>query len=513
MTDDTKKIIVIVLASCLVIFAVLLGGIKVFDLDVPIVNPHNPELVLSYGNNEVNEEDDDPTNNMNFGRDRYTPAQDSVAKGEYANEIDYYLVDMRKSSTAVYTSEEEPNPEGSDPALLLAWALHADNVLTLPDGLVLLQRESKLPIGQRVDGAHKRILKNPADWDWTAGELLPILLDDPRNTYQVIEVTKYSNMMYMVYSGLGHRFPSVVVRENTIGTTGFDSDGNPIVLHALVITTPYGVFAVMLECGYQPFNLTYWPTPAVIIPATPTPTPTPSRDISQPEETSAAVRNISQGTATTVEQNTFREEEKTTTGGSSKRTGGGRSTITQEDDEKDSGAGTQARTGDTDYNQGDNQLSDGADENQNVRDVSTAVTGTSSSPAAYSGENLKPPVGSTVDRSQGFLDVAPADSSGNTGSGSSGSSNPVVREVLQESTLTEAIGEEATIQIEDQSVSPSTQNAGGGDSSDESYNYTAEVTQEETSQLTHVPTAESPVNVVKEDDGSNALNPEVAAPK
>lgn len=213
------------------------------------------DRIIHYFNNDVNA-DDIQTNNYNFGPNRYERAENAVKDG-------------KAESILAWTATNEATGDffdsiEVDPALCAAVALHMDESLELP--VKILEDEQDVLIGQRADAAHKHFLADQEYWD-RAIKLIKEFLGNSEITIE--QINSYTSAMYMWHNGLDGNKPSVIVRNTR------NAGGHMVVFN---LGKP-GIVKFRMECGYQPVDIPYWPTPDTPpIPDNPEPTPTPDPD-------------------------------------------------------------------------------------------------------------------------------------------------------------------------------------------------------------------------------------------
>ena len=197
------------------------------------------DIAVHYFNNDVNA-DDIGNNNYNFGPDRYKQATEAVEKKDADDIISYIATKDGKGdffeSIAV------------DPALCAAIALDMDESLNFPDEDKILIDEQDVVIGQRADAAHLHFLKDNTYWE-RAVKLIKERLTSGEITIE--KLTGYTSSMYQWHDHLEGNKPSVIVRNST------NSGGHFVQFD---LGKP-GVVKYRLECGYQPVDVEYWPTP------------------------------------------------------------------------------------------------------------------------------------------------------------------------------------------------------------------------------------------------------------
>ena len=195
------------------------------------------DRVVLYFNNEV-QDDGIANNNYNFGYDRKAEADKAVADGK-AQTVQEWIATNKGEGDFFYSISV-------DPALCAAVALHMDESLELPE--TILVDEQNVLIGQRADQAHLHFLKDQSYWD-RAQELIKKYLTS--GEIRIENLSDYTSAMYMWNNGLEGNKPSVIVRNTT------NAGGDMIVFD---LGKP-GIVKFRLQCGYQPVDIPYWPTP------------------------------------------------------------------------------------------------------------------------------------------------------------------------------------------------------------------------------------------------------------
>ena len=206
---------------------------------------------VRYFNNEIQADNDD-TNNYNFGYDRKAAADAAVKAGKSPSVVDWIA---RKDGTGDFFYSISV-----DPALCAAVALHMDETLAFDEKI--LCDEQSYRIGQRADKAHLHFLSDYAYWDRAIRLIRERLTSGSIDVVYIKKSPK--SMMYMLFNGLEGNKPSVIVR-NTTSSKGYVVEfdlGKP------------GKVRFRLNCGYQPIDLGYWPTPGPDPDPDPEPTPT-----------------------------------------------------------------------------------------------------------------------------------------------------------------------------------------------------------------------------------------------
>ena len=206
-----------------------------------------------YFNNLVNQDNDD-TNNYNFGYDRKVAADAAVKAGSCSSVVDWVA---KKDGTGDFFYSISV-----DPALCAAVALHMDESLSLPEKL--LKDEQNVLIGQRADAAHLHFLRDNRYWDATVDLIVRYLTSGSIEVQYIKNAPK--SMMYMHYNALEGNKPSVIVRSTQ------SSKGYVVVFN---LGKP-GSVRFRLNCGYQPIDVGYWPVPPIPVPPGPEPEPEPT---------------------------------------------------------------------------------------------------------------------------------------------------------------------------------------------------------------------------------------------
>lgn len=208
---------------------------------------------IVYYNDMVNE-DDIQTNNFNFGPNRKEWAEKAVKDGK-VKDIQSFIA--KNDGTGDFFDSIK-----HDPALCAAIALDMDETLAF-DEKILKDEQDEL-IGQRADAAHKHFLKDEAYWDRAINLITERLC---LGEISLKSIDTYTSSMYMYPDRIDGDRPSVIVRNTThSGGTFVQFDlGKP------------GLVKYRIECGYQPIDTDYWPTPDVPpVPDNPDPTPDPT---------------------------------------------------------------------------------------------------------------------------------------------------------------------------------------------------------------------------------------------
>ena len=212
---------------------------------------------IIYYNDMVNE-DDIGNNNFNFGPNRKEWAETAVKDGEAEDVLSFIA---KNDGTGDFFNSIQ-----HDPALCAAIALDMDETLAF-DEPILIDEQNEL-IGRRADAAHKHFLRDGEYWSRAIKLITERLC---LGEISLKKIDSYTSSMYMYPDQIDGNRPSVIVRNtNNSGGTFVQFDlGKP------------GIVKYRLECGYQPIDTPYWPTPN--IPPindnpTPTPDPTPEPD-------------------------------------------------------------------------------------------------------------------------------------------------------------------------------------------------------------------------------------------
>ena len=221
-------------------------------------------IEVHYFNDDVQDDGID-TNNYNFGPDRYGWATKAVEDGKAAKIVDYIAT---KEGTGDFFESIKV-----DPALCAAIALDMDERLAFDEKI--LTDEQDVVIGQRADAAHLHFLKDHAYWE-RAVKLITERLTSGEITIQ--EINTYTSSMYQWHNGLEGNKPAVIVRNS------HNSGGHFVQFN---LGKP-GVVRYRLECGYQPVDVEYWPTPdKPPIPDNPEPPTPPDEPELEPKDPDA----------------------------------------------------------------------------------------------------------------------------------------------------------------------------------------------------------------------------------
>lgn len=215
----------------------------------------NGDREIIYYNDMVNE-DDIGNNNFNFGPNRKEWAETAVKDGKAEDVLSFIA---KNDGTGDFFDSIQ-----HDPALCAAIALDMDETLAF-DEPILIDEQNEL-IGRRADAAHKHFLRDGEYWSRAIKLITERLC---LGEISLKKIDSYTSSMYMYPDQIDGNRPSVIVRNtNNSGGTFVQFDlGKP------------GIVKYRLECGYQPIDTPYWPTPDVPpIDDNPTPTPDPTPD-------------------------------------------------------------------------------------------------------------------------------------------------------------------------------------------------------------------------------------------
>ncbi len=258
----TRKSLVVPILSLLLIAVFLLGMSGAASSLITKVRAASNPVEFFYYNDMVNE-DDIGTNNFNFGPNRKVWAEEAIANGEAENVQDFIA---KSDGTGDFFDSIR-----NDPALLAAIALDMDETLNF-DEPILVDEQTVL-IGKRADEAHQHFLKDPEYWERAYNLVKERLL---LGEISLKDINSYTSSMYMYPDRLEGDKPSVIVRDSQhAGGTFLQFD----------LGEKVGVVKYRIECGYQPVDTPYWPTPPEPpIPDNPEPTPEPEPE-PEPEPT------------------------------------------------------------------------------------------------------------------------------------------------------------------------------------------------------------------------------------
>ena len=223
------------------------------------------EQFCTYYNNRANADDNDGNNFWFDGEDEngnntYQAAEKAVKEGKAPDVLSYFYTNNDGKLGGEYIRRINPH-DGStdwDPALLAAHCTHVENIT----GVVILIDEQDEPIARRPDAAHLHFLKD-RNYAEACYDRLAEMYKKAKVSVQ--NVNDYTSAMYMWNNGLEGNKPAVIVR-NTQNAGG----------HMLVFDfgEKVGVAEYRAECGFQPIDITYVPTPDTPpVPDNPEPTP------------------------------------------------------------------------------------------------------------------------------------------------------------------------------------------------------------------------------------------------
>lgn len=239
----------------------LTGGLSVVTTAFAAGNEHvNPDREIHYYTYDVE--------NCNFGPDVYAEAKQMVEDGKASSIQDaIFHVDENGAVSGIMRDRMT-----LDPALTAAITVDILNRSEIDWYSILGDRQNEfkdIEIGRLADQLHLAFLKNHDFWDQVIANDLNLLKS---GKVSIEKISDYTSSMYMIEDMLEGDKPSVVVRNST-------NAGGHVIRFDL---GKAGVYQYRLECGFQPIQVDYWPTPDVPpIPdepepePTPTPTPTP----------------------------------------------------------------------------------------------------------------------------------------------------------------------------------------------------------------------------------------------
>ena len=251
-----RSVLALLLVACLAVPAVR----GVFEAAAQAIEG----IEVHYFNDDVQDDNID-TNNYNFGPDRYKSASEAVADGKAAKVVEYIAT---KEGTGDFFESIKV-----DPALCAAIALDMDERLAFDEKI--LTDEQDVVIGQRADAAHLHFLKDHAYWE-RAVKMITERLTSGEISIQ--EINDYTSSMYQWHNGLEGNKPAVIVRNS------HNSGGHFVQFN---LGKP-GVVRYRLECGYQPVDVDYWPTPdKPPIPDNPEPPTPPDEPELEPKDPDA----------------------------------------------------------------------------------------------------------------------------------------------------------------------------------------------------------------------------------
>ena len=233
----------------------LTGGLSVITTALAADNQHvNPDREIHYYTYDVE--------NCNFGPDVYAEAKQMVEDGKASSILDaIFHVDENGVVSGIIRDRMT-----RDPALTAAITVDILNRSEIDWYNILGDRQNDfkdIEIGRLADQLHLAFLKNHDFWDQVIANDLNLLKS---GKVSIEKISDYTSSMYMIEDMLEGDKPSVVVRNST-------NAGGHVIRFDL---GKAGVYQYRLECGFQPIQVDYWPTPDVPpIPDEPEPTPTP----------------------------------------------------------------------------------------------------------------------------------------------------------------------------------------------------------------------------------------------
>ena len=251
----TTKISAILLSLAAAIILITSTGFSFADAMAAATT----EKAIHYYNNDVFE-DDIEGNNFNFGPDRYAQATTAVNNGQ-VDSVSKWVFDVREDGTI---TGDLVNSMRQDPALAAAQAVNLVKVgnINYEDifGTEKAEKYKDVLIGQLADTVHKDFLADNEYWDEVVDKVCAMFAAGDRG---IRDIGSYTSSMYMWHNAINGNKPAVIVRNS-------NNEGG----HILYIDLgKAGVIQLRLECGYQPIDVTYWPTPEEPQPTPPEPTP------------------------------------------------------------------------------------------------------------------------------------------------------------------------------------------------------------------------------------------------
>ncbi len=228
--------------------------------DLDLIEAYDSELAAV-----AKDQADQGIGKNNFGPNAYLAASRHIEKGDYTSVLDYTKFDLEHRITY-------------DPYLLAAQIVNYVHVIDPSDKIAKDDVWSK-PVGQQANYLSDEFVKDPEYFAECSEKLWKVFSENA--SWSVVELSDYTSSMYMFYHGRDGVRPDIVVRDST------NKGGHAIVLDF----GKAGVLKLRLECGYQPINVDYWPTPdkPPVDDSTPTPdnpvpdNPTPSLEPKDPD--------------------------------------------------------------------------------------------------------------------------------------------------------------------------------------------------------------------------------------
>lgn len=245
--------IALILSLAMSVF-LLTGGLSVVTTALAADNQHvNPDREIHYYTYDVE--------NCNFGPDVYAEAKQMVEDGK-ASSIQDAIFHVDENGVVSGIMRDRMT---RDPALTAAITVDILNRSEIDWYNILGDRQNDfkdIEIGRLADQLHLAFLKNHDFWDQVIANDLNLLKS---GKVSIEDISDYTSSMYMIEDMLQGDKPSVVVRNST-------NAGGHVIRFDL---GKAGVYQYRLECGFQPIQVDYWPTPDVPPIPEPEPTPTP----------------------------------------------------------------------------------------------------------------------------------------------------------------------------------------------------------------------------------------------
>lgn len=248
MRRKHKAAIAVLLIASLIVTLLMAFGDQYKRLVVASEPDSKPAREIIYwAHGDLDDTDDIPAKDAPkyFGWNRWRGAQEAVKNGTAANEIDFLVKDGE--GDLFYSMYH-------DPALTAAIAFQLDD-LGLTGDTPILAPEKDLKVGERVDAAHLRFLRNEDDWDNALARIRAILLGKDV-TCEVKKLSNYTSAMYMEPEMIDGDKPGVIVRKTD------NAGGHFLVFHIKTAEGKTIDLRLRLECGYQPID-PHWPTPDI----------------------------------------------------------------------------------------------------------------------------------------------------------------------------------------------------------------------------------------------------------
>ena len=177
------------------------------------------------------------------GDNPWEASVEAYNNGEVDNIVEYHF---NFDGTGEYQVRANPDSGRYDNVALAGWCIDTEN----RKGTTILDHQKGDLIGRKGDNAADEFEADPDYAREAYSKLAKIQAEENIKKVYVEDIGEYTSGMYQL-PGANNGNPSLIVR-NTVNTGG----------HALVIEYKDGtVQRFRIECGYQPIDVEYWPTP------------------------------------------------------------------------------------------------------------------------------------------------------------------------------------------------------------------------------------------------------------